>query len=144
MESGSELKDKIVWITGAKGGLGTFVTQAFLNAGARVVGISRAIRDADFPHPNFTAVEVELAGADVAHGLAKNLTEKFSRVDALVHLVGGFAGGETVDQTPTETMERMFEMNFHSTFYMLQAVLPAMRAQGAGRILAIGSRTAEE
>jgi NAD(P)-dependent dehydrogenase (short-subunit alcohol dehydrogenase family) len=139
-----ELNEKVVLITGAKGGLGNFVTKAFLDAGARVVGVSRSIQDSDFCHPRFTAIEASITGPASARHLADSMIKKWSRIDALVHLIGGFAGGETIDQVADETMERMFDLNFRSAFYILQAVLPAMRAQGAGRILAIGSRTAVE
>ena len=51
------MKDTVVFITGAKGGLGTFVTQKFLAAGATVVGASRSIAKEDFPSPNFTPLD---------------------------------------------------------------------------------------
>jgi NAD(P)-dependent dehydrogenase (short-subunit alcohol dehydrogenase family) len=38
----------------------------------------------------------------------------------------------------------MFDMNVNSAFYMLRAVLPHMRKAGSGRIIAIGSRAAED
>ena len=39
---------KIVLVTGASGGLGTYITQAFLDAGATVIGTSRKIQQSDF------------------------------------------------------------------------------------------------
>jgi NAD(P)-dependent dehydrogenase (short-subunit alcohol dehydrogenase family) len=60
----------------------------------------------------------------------------------LIHLVGGFAGGTSVDATPEATIDRMLDANFRSAFHILAAVLPRMRAQGSGRIVAIGSRPA--
>ena len=50
------LEGKVTLITGAKGGLGAFITEAFLAAGAKVVGVSRSIHASDFPHPGFTAM----------------------------------------------------------------------------------------
>jgi NAD(P)-dependent dehydrogenase (short-subunit alcohol dehydrogenase family) len=47
------LENQIVLITGARGGLGTDITKAFLKAGARVVGSSRKIADSDFAAPRF-------------------------------------------------------------------------------------------
>ncbi len=41
------LQDKVFVITGAKGGLGTYVTNAFLDAGAQVAGVSRSIQASD-------------------------------------------------------------------------------------------------
>ncbi len=134
------LDNKVVLITGAKGGLGNFVTHAFLEAGARVIGVSRSIQDADFPHPHFSAAQAELSSANQA----RELIAKFTRIDAVVHLVGTFAGGQTVAETDDATFEKMFSTNFKSALYLIQAVVPLMREAGAGHILAIGSRAALE
>jgi NAD(P)-dependent dehydrogenase (short-subunit alcohol dehydrogenase family) len=134
------LEDKTALITGAKGGLGTFVTRTFLAAGARVIGVSRSIQQADFPDARFTAVAAELASGDAARALV----ERFPRIDILVHLVGGFAGGAMVAATDDATLQRMLDLNLWSAFHMLRAVIPGMRAAGSGRIVAIGSRAAVE
>src|SRR5579864_5081775 len=105
------LENKIALVTGAKGGLGTFVTKTFLAAGAKVVGVSRSIEQADFPDPNFAAMPAELSTGDTARALADAAISRFQRIDILVHLVGGFAGGEPVAATSDETLERMLDMN---------------------------------
>src|SRR5262249_51248592 len=46
-------------------------------------------------------------------------------------------------ETDDATWQRMFDMNVNSTFHILRAVIPHMRAAGSGRIVAIGSRAAE-
>jgi hypothetical protein len=46
------MKGKIALVTGANGGLGTHVTQALLDAGATVVGLSREIQQSEFNSPN--------------------------------------------------------------------------------------------
>ena len=138
------LKDKVVIITGAKGGLGTFVTNAFLGAGARVAGVSRSIQSSDFPHAGFTAMPAELSNGDAARALADTVVAKLGRVDVLVHLVGAFAGGKSVADTDDATLEKMLDLNLRSAFHIVRAVLPAMRSQGCGRVLAIGSRVATE
>ena len=56
-----------VLITGANGGLGTAVTRAFLDAGARVAGVARSIADAEFPSSNFHAISASLADAHRPH-----------------------------------------------------------------------------
>jgi len=87
------LEDQIVLITGARGGLGTDITRAFLKAGARVVGSSRKIADSDFADPRFMGIPADLTNADEARKLADAVLERFQRMDALVHVTGGFAGG---------------------------------------------------
>src|SRR5215470_1106394 len=98
------LENKIALITGAKGGLGGFVTEAFLQAGARVVGVSRSIQNADFPNPNFTAMPAELSNGDAARKLVGEVVTRFGRIDILTHLVGGFAGGKSVQETEDATL----------------------------------------
>jgi NAD(P)-dependent dehydrogenase (short-subunit alcohol dehydrogenase family) len=48
-----------------------------------------------------------------------------------------------VADTDDATFQRMFDLNVNAAFHMLRAVLPHMRKAGTGRIIAIGSRAAE-
>lgn len=138
----NEFNNKVVAITGADGGLGRFVTCAFLNAGARVAGISNTVTDATFNHPGFVAVPASLDNADAASGALEQVTERLGRMDAVVHLVGGFAGGPEVEDTDDATFDRMIDANLRSAFYVFRAAIPKLREQGAGRILAVASRAA--
>ena len=136
---------KVVLVTGANGGLGTYVTQAFLDAGAIVIGTSRRIQQSDFDSPNFAAIPAEISSREGAKVLLDQVVERFSRLDVLAHTVGGFAGGQSVAETDDATFQRMFDLNLNTTFHLLRAVLPAMRRKtGNGRIIAIGSRAAVE
>lgn len=139
----SELSPVIV-ITGAKGGLGNFVTNAFLERGARVTGIARAITETDFPHPRFTAIAADLSSAEGATATIGRVLEAEGRVDGLVHLVGAFAGGKSVAETDESVLDQMLTLNVRSAFLAMRAVLPHMQRQGRGRIAAIGSLAAVE
>ncbi|HTM50677.1 MAG TPA: SDR family NAD(P)-dependent oxidoreductase [Bryobacteraceae bacterium] len=138
------LEQKVALITGAKGGLGGHVTEAFLAEGATVAGVSRSIEASDFSHPRFAAMPSDLSTGESANRLAAEVAAKFQRIDALVHLMGGFEGGHSVHETGDDALDRMLDMNLKSAFFMARAVLPYMRKQGGGRIIAIGSRAAAE
>jgi NAD(P)-dependent dehydrogenase (short-subunit alcohol dehydrogenase family) len=138
------LQGKIALVTGAKGGLGSFVTEAFLAAGAKVVGVSRSIQAADFSHPEFFAIPAELSSGAAARKLVDDVVARFGRIDALVHVMGAFAGGKSVAETDDATLEKMLDLNYRAAFYIARAVLPQMRQQGGGRILAVASRQAVE
>jgi NAD(P)-dependent dehydrogenase (short-subunit alcohol dehydrogenase family) len=140
----NSLEGKIVVVTGAKGGLGSFVTESFLAAGATVIGVSRSIQAADFDHSEFVAMPAELSSGDGARKLAAEVIARFGRIDALVHVMGGFAGGKSVAETDDATFEKMLDLNYRAAFYITRAVLPQMRQQGGGRILAVASRQAVE
>jgi NAD(P)-dependent dehydrogenase (short-subunit alcohol dehydrogenase family) len=138
------MKDKIALVTGANGGLGTSVTQALLDAGATVVGLSRKIEQSDFSSPNFTALPGEISTAAGAKAAMDTVLSRFGRLDILAHTVGGFAGGQSIAETDDATFQRMFDVNLNTTFYILRAAIPVMRKTGNGRIVAIGSRAALE
>ena len=135
---------KTALVTGASGGLGTHVTKALLDAGFEVVGVAPKIQQSDFEHPNFTALPASLDNLAAAKETADAVIASLGKIDVLAHLVGGFAGGQTVAETDDATFQRMFEMNVNSAFHILRAVLPVMRKAGGGRIVAIGSRAAED
>jgi len=137
------MAEKIALVTGANGGLGTHVTKTLLDAGFLVTGIAPKIQAHDFDHPHFTALPTTLNNLDEASKAAETVIAHFGKIDLLVHTVGGFSGGQTVADTDDATWQRMFDMNINSTFHILRAVIPYMRAAKRGRIVAIGSRAAE-
>ncbi len=134
--------EQIVVITGAKGGLAGKPRhqREFLEAGARVFGVSLGIAASDFPNPRFIAIQADLSSAEKVERLKDAVMAQAGRIDGLVHLVGGFAGGRSVAETDDATFERMLDMNLRSAFYVIRAVLPVMRAQGSGRIVAIEAK----
>jgi NAD(P)-dependent dehydrogenase (short-subunit alcohol dehydrogenase family) len=135
---------KTALITGANGGLGTHVTKAFLDAGFAVAGVAPKIQQSDFNHPNFTALPVTIDSLDAAKKAADAVIARFGKIDVVAHLVGSFAGGQSIADTDDATFQRMFDTNVGSAFHILRAVIPHMRRAGAGRIIAIGSRAAED
>jgi NAD(P)-dependent dehydrogenase (short-subunit alcohol dehydrogenase family) len=135
---------QVVLITGAQGGLGAFVTQAFLASGAQVVGTGRQIDDSAFAHPRFEAIPADLTRPHNAARLVADTILKFRRIDVLVHVAGGFAGGAPIHETDDATWDAMLDLNLRTGVNILRAVIPPMRAQKRGRIVAIGSRAGVE
>jgi len=135
---------KVALVTGANGGLGTHVTKAVLDEGFTVVGLAPRIQQSDFGHPNFIALPAALTSLEAAKKAVDTVIARFVKIDVLAHLVGGFAGGQTVAATDDVTWQRMFDANLNSAFHILRAVIPEMRKAGGGRIITIGSRAAED
>jgi NAD(P)-dependent dehydrogenase (short-subunit alcohol dehydrogenase family) len=138
------MNGKVSLVTGADGGLGTHVTKAMLDAGFIVIGLAPKIHSSDFDHPNFTAMPVRLDSLDAAKKAIESILARFGKIDVLAHLIGGFAGGQSIADMDDATFQRMFDANVNSAFHILRAVIPAMRAAKSGRIVAIGSRAAED
>jgi NAD(P)-dependent dehydrogenase (short-subunit alcohol dehydrogenase family) len=138
------MRDKVVLITGAKGGLGSFVTQRFLSAGATVIGSSRSISQEDFPQSNFNPLAVDFTKPQAVRDAVESIVRRLERLDVLVHVLGGFAGGQTIAETDDSIWDQMRDLNLTSAFYVLRAAIPHLRKSGSGRIVAIGSVTAIE
>lgn len=136
------MNGKIVLITGANGGLGNFVTRRFLEAGASVIGVSTKISDAEFPSPGFHPISADLTQPTSVNGVVNDVIKRFGRLDILVHVLGGFAGGKSIADTDDATWERMQSLNLTSAFYVLRAAIPHLRKASHGRIIAIGSLAA--
>lgn len=138
------MNGRVVLITGAKGGLGSFVTERFLGTGATVVGASRSISTGDFSASNFVPLPVDFNKASAVREAIESIVSRFGKLDVLVHVLGGFAGGQSIAETDDETWEQMRDLNLTSAFYVLRAATPHLRKSGRGRIVAIGSLTAVE
>ena len=138
------MEGRVVLITGANGGLGASVVQRFLDGGATVVGTARKIQPTDFSSPRFTAITADLTNAADVSRMTGEVISRFGKIDALVHVMGGFAGGKTLAETDDATWMQMQNLNLSSAFYVTRAVVPHMRRAGSGRIVAVGSLTAVE
>ena len=60
----------------------------------------------------------------------------------LVNLIGGFAAGDRVHETPVDEFEKQFQLNVRPTYLMTQAALPHMIEAGGGSIVCVGTRAA--
>ena len=128
-----------VLITGANGGLGTAVSKAFQETGAKVIGVARSWPEA----APFVTIATDLTTAEGCDAMvAEALTH--GPIEALVHLLGGFGGGQSVVETTDKTWDGMMTLNLRAAFCSMRAVLRPMTAAKYGRIVAVGSRAAEE
>lgn len=137
--------DSSVLITGGTGGLGTAVVERFLSAGWRVVvpwtRRSSVERLAD--HDSLELVEADLFDADsvrTAAGIAAGDAQRPLR--AVANLVGGFAIGKKMHETPVEDFEAQLRLNLRATYLVSQATVAHLIEAGGGAITCISSRAA--
>jgi NAD(P)-dependent dehydrogenase (short-subunit alcohol dehydrogenase family) len=128
-----------VLVTGANGGLGSAVCAAYVASGAAVMGVARSWKES-VPYPT---ISVDVSTAEGCESMVKQALER-GPIDALVHLVGGFAGGSPVSETSDQTWDGMMNVNLRTAFCAMRAALKPMTAAKRGRIVAIGSRAAVE
>lgn len=85
------------------------------------------------------AVTADLRDAKAAEDAVAAVADRFGRVEILVHLVGGYHGGEPVVQTRDAEVGAMLGQHLWTTLNMVRSVVPRMTAGGFGRILAVSS-----
>ena len=127
-------------ISGASGGLGESVTRAFLDAGYHAAGAARSWKKDRTPAGDFLALEADLTTAAGCESVVKSVLDRWGRLDAAIHLMGGFAADGPLHEASEETWDRMMNLNAKSGFLFFRAALPAMLSAGDGRLIAVGSR----
>lgn len=134
-----------VLITGGTGGLGSAVTRGFLADGWRVVvpWTAPAERAALAPDELLHLEQADLFDpADAARVTAVAAEDPDRPLRAVVNLVGGFASGGRVAETPVEVFEDQLRLNLRATYLVCQATLPVLVAGGGGAITCVSSRAA--
>lgn len=140
---------RCVLVTGGTGALGAAVTSRFLAAGDNVVvswrserGADRLVAGLDASGDSLALVRADVTDPAAVAALAGEAAARFGPVGVLVHLVGGWRGGERVHEHSMETWDAMQTLNLRSAFLCCRALLPGMRVSGWGRIVLVSSRTA--
>jgi NAD(P)-dependent dehydrogenase (short-subunit alcohol dehydrogenase family) len=132
-------------ITGGTGGLGSAVVARLLDDGWRVVVPWVFERELDrvTPRDRLELIEADLfdPGA-VADVVSQAAAESEAPLRGLVNLVGGFAAGGRVHETPVEEFETQFRLNLRPTYLVTQATLPHMIEAADGSIVCVGTRAA--
>jgi NAD(P)-dependent dehydrogenase (short-subunit alcohol dehydrogenase family) len=136
---------KVVLVTGGGGGIGRAAARRFLQEGARVVlSNTRAEKlvsaqaeldpggERTLIHPGRITTRAD------AQALAAAATERFGGIDVLVNSTGIFRPVPFIEQTE-EHLEEALGSILRPTFWVSQAVVPAMRERGGGAIVNVGS-----
>jgi len=144
---GITLDGKVALVTGGTGALGQAVTRRLLAGGATVTapfivdaerdrlqaGVDASARD------RLLLVRADVTDERALGDLVNTLHARHRRLDVLITLVGGFAGGALVE-TDRATWDRMLALNLTATFTAARAAVPLMTRAGRGRVVTIGSR----
>jgi NAD(P)-dependent dehydrogenase (short-subunit alcohol dehydrogenase family) len=132
-------------VTGGTGGLGSAVVERLLSDGWRVVVPWIVPKELERlpPREGLELVEADLFEEQSAAQVVSSATSPGSApLRGVVNLVGGFAAGGRVHETPIEEFERQFRLNLRPTYLVIQAAIPPLLEQGGGSIVCVGSRAA--
>lgn len=137
----ADLSGRSVLVTGASGGLGPAVVDAFLAGGAKVVGASRS-GELEREAAAYRALAVDLTGPEGAALAIETAVEHGGAIDVVAHAMGGFAGGDPLHETAVDVWDKMMSLNLRSAFLVFRAALGPMRERGFGRIVAVSAKAA--
>ncbi|KJS40555.1 oxidoreductase [Roseovarius sp. BRH_c41] len=126
----------VALITGASSGIGRASAVAFAKAGYRVFGTSRKPMTA--PANGITMLVADVTDDASVRALIAEVMAASERIDLLVNNAG-YALSGAAEESSIGQVQALFETNFHGVVRVTNAVLPIMRARGAGRILNVGS-----
>ncbi len=119
--------NKVAIVTGGTSGIGLAAVKALREQGCTVYALSR--------HGD---VVCDVSEEQSARAAVQAVLEKEGRIDVLVNCAGfGISGA--AELTPLETAKKQLDVNLFGTANMVNAVIPAMRRQGGGRIVNVGS-----
>ncbi len=137
-----DLTGRVACITGASSGLGRRAAVVLAAAGAHVVGVARRAEALDSLTNEIgaqaAAVVADVADRDAIPELAKAISAPFGSPDILIHAAGINTRQAADDVTP-EGWDQTVALNISAPFFLSQALVPAMKAKGWGRIVNFAS-----
>ncbi len=139
----SQAKPVIV-ITGSTGHVGRAIarelsSKAKLSLFDRRAGTLEGLAE---PSEHHRYPGIDLTDEARAQAAVNDVVAKHGSVHALIHTVGGWAGGTQVREQSLEQVHRMLEINYVPAVTMVRAVLPHMLRAGTGSIVLFGSADA--
>ncbi|PWH12133.1 MAG: hypothetical protein DDG60_14700 [Anaerolineae bacterium] len=141
----------VVVITGATGATGQSASHAFARQGASLALLSQSsaklealIAKLNLPETRVLTHAADLRNPEQVASAARFVLTRFGRADILLHLVGGWTGGETIAATSPAELQTMLEQHVWTTFHLLRAFTPSMIANGWGRIIIVSSPVAAQ
>jgi short-subunit dehydrogenase len=135
----SERVSPVVLITGGSQGIGAASVQLFREKGWKVSTVALPGEDLDrWRSGSVLTIEGDITSRELRTAAVERTLQRFGRIDALVNNAGiGLYGSPS--KLPADLLGRLFAVNAVAPLHLAQLVIPAMRRQGSGTIVNIGS-----
>jgi 3-oxoacyl-[acyl-carrier protein] reductase len=143
----SDLKNKVVLITGASTGIGAAAARAFAQHGSRVVvhyNANKERAEAVAGDVRAAGSEALLVGGDVTKSanvkrIVGDALAGFGRIDVLVNNAGGLVRRTKIEDYSDDYLHQVLDLNVIQVAMFVHEVVPAMRKQGSGNIINVSS-----
>jgi NAD(P)-dependent dehydrogenase (short-subunit alcohol dehydrogenase family) len=146
----SSLDGRVVAIAGVAGGLGPVVAERLAAAGATIGGADVSQEHADqvgeqlaLPAERWDGRAVDLLDEEATRRWCAALLERFGRVDALLHLVGGWRGGQPLHEEPLEDWALLHDLLIRTVQHTTRAFHDALLAGEHGRFVLVSAKQAQ-
>jgi len=146
----SSLKGRVIAIAGVSGGLGPVVAERMASVGATVCGCDRqegaaheVIAGLGLPEERCDARVVDLLDEDAARDWCAALVERFGGVDGLVHLVGGWRGGQPLHEAPLSDWALLHDLLIRTVQHTTRAFHDVLLAGDRGRFVLVSAKQAQ-
>jgi dehydrogenase/reductase SDR family protein 7B len=140
-----EVKDKIVWITGASSGIGEALAYAFVNENAKIIISSNQPQELEAVKLKCQAMGAEvmsvcfdLISPESIKQAADLVLQEYGKVDILINN-GGISQRSFIRETPMDIDRKLMEINYFSGIYLTKLLLPSMIKQKQGHIAVTSS-----
>ena len=146
----TDLEGRIIAIAGAGGGLGPIVAQRLAGAGASLSLADRSQEIADgvahdlaIPDDRVDPHAVDLLDEAAATAWAAEIEKRFGRIDGLIHLVGGYRGGDPIDAFDLADYEFLHDLLVRTVQLATRAFHSALTRSLHGRFVLVSSAAAQ-
>jgi NAD(P)-dependent dehydrogenase (short-subunit alcohol dehydrogenase family) len=143
------LQDRVIAVAGVGGGLGPVVARALHAEGAIVGGNDRdrgrldAV-EAELGADRFSGHQCDLLDEAQAQNWCAQIVERFGRVDGLLHLVGGWRGGQPIDEFPLEDWDWLHGLLIRTVQHTTRAFRPELVKSEHGRFALVSAAAAQK
>src|ERR671934_381865 len=146
----TDLEGRVIAIAGAAGGLGPSVARRLAEAGATIAATDVAQERLDqlgtdlvLSDQRFDGRVVDLLDEQASRAWAADLRERFGRVDCLLHLVGGWRGGQALAEAPLADYEWLHDLLVRTVQHATRAFYDSLAASEHGRFVLVSSSQAQ-
>lgn len=146
----AEPDGRVIAIAGAAGGLGPTVARRLADDGATIAAtdvhqdrLDQLGSDLGLPDDRFDGRVVDLLSEDATGEWASALAERFGNVDGLLHLVGGWKGGDPIATTPLSDYEWLHDLLVHTVQHTTRAFYDQLAGSDNGRFVLVSSSQAQ-